>query len=313
MRRSCLVLSAVALACAGFASSAQGYVAHSVAPGESLWSIAQRDGLSVQSLAAANGLSSWTQLRSGGVIAIPGSVGVSRASVATEGPDDVAEGAGTGPIAARSPSPPPLGAYIVRPGDTLSGIAARSRVTASQIAFMNGVSLRSALRIGTVLKLPTGAPVVPTTPPPVRRVIPLAPPYATPGRVTGSQVGQIAIRNGVPASFAKAIAWQESGFNNAAVSSANARGVMQILPGTWRWIQTNLTTQRLNPNSAFDNVTAGTLYLHSLLRSTGGSVPRAAASYYQGLGSVQRNGPLPETRRYVNSVLSLRSRFLNGL
>jgi len=140
LRRSCLVLSVAALACAGFASSAQGYVAHSVAPGESLWSIAQRDGLSVQSLAAANGVSSWTQLRSGGVIVIPGSVGVSRASVATEGPDDVAEGAGTGPIAARSPSPPPLGAYIVRPGDTLSGIAGRSRVTASQIAFMNGLS-----------------------------------------------------------------------------------------------------------------------------------------------------------------------------
>jgi soluble lytic murein transglycosylase-like protein len=127
--------------------------------------------------------------------------------------------------------------------------------------------------------------------------------------VTASDIGQIAARNGVSPSLAKAIAWQESGFNNAAVSSANARGVMQLLPGTWTWVQSNLAARRLNPNLALDNVAAGTLYLHSLLRSTGGNATLAAASYYQGLGSVQRNGLLPETRRYVNSVASLRARF----
>ena len=308
MRRNCLILSAAALVCAGFASPAQAHIAHTVAPGESLWSIAQRDGMSVRALAAANGLSSWSQLRTGRVVVIPGRLGLVRAS-ATEGSNDVAEGVGTGPIAAASPTPPPLGAYIVRAGDTLSRIAARSRVTASQIAFMNGLRLGSSLRIGTVLKLPTGAPVVPSTPPPLRRVIPPAPPFATRSRLSGSTIGQVAARNGVPASLAKAIAWQESGFNNAAVSSANARGVMQLLPGTWTWVQSNLAARRLNPNSALDNVAAGTLYLHSLLRSTGGNATLAAASYYQGLGSVQRNGLLPETRRYVNSVASLRSRF----
>ena len=39
---------------------------------------------------------------------------------------------------------------------------------------------------------------------------------------------------------AAALAWQESGFNNGVVSAANARGVMQILPGTWTWVEDQL-------------------------------------------------------------------------
>ena len=34
-----------------------------------------------------------------------------------------------------------------------------------------------------------------------------------------------------------------------------------------------------------------------------------AAGYYQGIGSVRRIGMLPETRRYVTSVMALRPRF----
>ena len=112
----------------------------------------------------------------------------------------------------------------------------------------------------------------------------------------------------MPGSLASAIAWQESGFNNSMVSGANARGVMQILPGTWTWIQSTLARRQLDPNSALDNVDAGVSYLGSLLRSTGDPA-MAAAAYYQGLGSVQRVGMLPATRRYVNNVMALRGRF----
>ena len=42
---------------------------------------------------------------------------------------------------------------------------------------------------------------------------------------------------------------------------ANARGVMQVMPGTWDYVQQNLATRQLNPHSASDNVTAGVLYL----------------------------------------------------
>jgi soluble lytic murein transglycosylase-like protein len=128
-------------------------------------------------------------------------------------------------------------------------------------------------------------------------------------RVDAGTVTSVAGQHGVPGSLAAAIAWQESGFNNAMVSSANARGVMQVMPGTWDWVQRNLASARLDPNSATDNVHAGTLYLKQLLRESGGDPVTAAAGYYQGPASVKKIGMLPETRRYVDNVMALRSRF----
>src|SRR5262249_13138766 len=137
--------------------------------------------------------------------------------------------------------PAALGAYSVRYGDTLSAIAIRARVPAAQIAAMNGLSLAGPLLAGTVLKLPTGAPIpVSTAPAPSRVIVPSAPPYATQTRLDAGTIGSIAASEGVPGSLAAAIAWQESGFNNGMISGANARGVMQIMPGTWAWVQANL-------------------------------------------------------------------------
>jgi soluble lytic murein transglycosylase-like protein len=84
---------------------------------------------------------------------------------------------------------------------------------------------------------------------------------------------------------------------------------MQVMPGTWSWVQANLAGTKLDPASATDNVKAGSLYLAHLLRETGGDPALAAAAYYQGLSSVRRVGMLPETRQYVANVLALRSRF----
>ena len=136
-----------------------------------------------------------------------------------------------------------------------------------------------------------------------------AAPVAAPGRVTSSDIAGVATQHGVPASLAAAIAWQESGFNNAMVSSANARGVMQVMPGTWDWVQRNLASRQLDPASATDNVHAGVLYLKRLLADTGGDENAAIAGYYQGLASVRKIGMLPETRRYVANVMALRGRF----
>jgi soluble lytic murein transglycosylase-like protein len=147
---------------------------------------------------------------------------------------------------------------------------------------------------------------------PVAQGSPVGAPYPTPERVTPSQVGSIAAANGVPPSLADAIGWQESGFNNALTSSADARGVMQILPGTWNWINSSLTRSPLSPYSAADNVRGGVLLLHSLLQATAGSPSLAAASYYQGLPSVQRYGLFPDTQRYVKDVMSLASSFGGG-
>jgi len=127
--------------------------------------------------------------------------------------------------------------------------------------------------------------------------------------VTAGEIGRIAGGHGVAPSLAAAVAWQESGFNNGVVSSANARGVMQIVPGTWSWVEGTIARRRLDPSSPQENVHAGVMYLNRLIRDAGGDERVGVAGYYQGPASVARNGMLPDTQRYVSNVMALRSRF----
>jgi N-acetylmuramoyl-L-alanine amidase len=294
-------------------ATASAYFVHVVAPGESLFSIAATDGLSVDQLAAANGVSPTTELVAGSSLQIPPqtSAGATTSAPTTvETSDEMGSPASAG------------GAYVVQPGDTLTAIAARAGLSMPSLAAANGLDPNRVLVSGTVLHL-SGSPGVASSSgsaaasQPVGAVAegtPTDPPYPTPERVTAPQVGSIAAANGVPASLADAIAWQESGFNNDLVSSADARGVMQILPGTWQWIQNSLDTggPALAPASAADNVRGGVLMLHSLLDATGGDSAMAAAGYYQGLPSVQEHGMYSDTQKYVQSVLALEREFGGG-
>jgi N-acetylmuramoyl-L-alanine amidase len=279
---------------AGAGSSAPAAGGLRVRLGDTLSGIAARNGVSLARLAAANGLNPARPLLAGTTLRLPARGGA---------------GASAAPAATTTAAPTPIGAYKVRPGDTLSALAQRSRVPVAQMAFMNGLDPRKPLLTGTVIKLPTGAPVMASTPAPRRTVVPAAPPAPAPGRLSAGEIGSIAAQHGAPGSLATAIAWQESGFNNGMLSSANARGIMQVMPGTWQWVQENLARTRLDPSSPADNVRAGSLYLAQLLRDTNGDPAMAAAAYYQGLSSVRRIGMLPETRRYVANVLALRARF----
>jgi soluble lytic murein transglycosylase-like protein len=204
-----------------------------------------------------------------------------------------------------------MGSYTVRPGDTLSGLAASSGVSMEAMATMNGLDPAAPLLAGTLIKLPSGAPPPPqaSAPAPAQQVVPAADPVPSPTRLGAADVQQVAAAHGVSPSLAAAIAWQESGFNNAMVSAANARGVMQVMPGTWDWVQSNLADRPLAADSATDNVHAGVLYLKHLLAQTGGDEATAIAGYYQGLGSVQSRGLFDDTQQYVANVQALRSRF----
>jgi N-acetylmuramoyl-L-alanine amidase len=285
-----------ALAALAACAPASASVPHTVGAGETLWSIAAANGMSTSSLAAANGISPDTNVVLGDTIQIPPS----------EGGGDASSGTTT---TASTGAPEPLGGYTVQPGDTLTGIAERSGVSVQQLAWMNGLDPGQPLLYGTALKLPTGAPTGggSTTQTPVEHVV-SSPPYATPGHTTSSEISSIASQHGVSGSLASAIGWQESGFNNGMVSSANARGVMQVMPGTWDWIENNLSGP-LDPSSPADNVKAGSLYLGQLLKDTGGDEREAVAAYYQGLESVRQQGMLPETQRYVDNVMALKGRF----
>ena len=144
------------------------------------------------------------------------------------------------------------GSYLVVPGDTLTAIAARAGTTPSAIAAANGLDLNGILLAGRPIQVPSGSSALPVSTTvggtaetqPVGAPAqgdPTSPPYPTPERLSASQIASVAAANGVPGALADAIAWQESGFNNDLVSSADARGIMQILPGTWEWIQHQLT------------------------------------------------------------------------
>ena len=299
---------------------------HVVTAGETLSSVAAADGLSVDQLAAANGISPQTQLVAGTGLQIPpqGAGAVASPVAAATGGDgdadsDDVQSEGVATTAAS-------GSYVVQPGDTLSAIAARAGVSVAELAAANGIDPNAPLLAGSVLRLSgSGAalPVSTTVATQSAATQPVGaaaqgsvvdPPYPTAESVSASEVGSIASAHGVSPSLAAAVAYQESGFNNDLVSTADARGVMQILPGTWDWIQRTLVVGEppLAPASATDNVRGGVLLLRSLLNSTGGDPALAAAGYYQGLPSVQRYGVYPSTQQYVNSVLALRQRFGGG-
>ena len=307
-----ILAAAVALLAA---PAANAHVVHTVSPGDTLWSIAAKANMTTRTVAAFNGLSENSNVMLGTPIKIPsvaeGREALLRAGITPAATAATAAAAKVAPPAPSSGAPRPMGAYVVRPGDTLSGLAAQTGVPTAQMAFMNGLSPTAHLLVGTVIKLPSGAPAPAHAhdPAPATRVVPAANPTPTPGRLSAEQVKALAAQHGAPASLAAAIAWQESGFNNAMVSSANARGIMQVMPGTWDWVNENLASAPLNPQSAQDNVRAGSLYLAQLLRQTGGDQRLAAAGYYQGLSSVRARGMFDDTKRYVDNVMALSARF----
>jgi soluble lytic murein transglycosylase-like protein len=61
--------------------------------------------------------------------------------------------------------------------------------------------------------------------------------------------------------------------------------------------------------SVADNIEAGTAFLQFLINNTG-SVDLGVAAYYQGPGSLERDGMLPQTQQYVANIMAIRSYIL---
>ena len=94
----------------------------------------------------------------------------------------------------------------------------------------------------------------------------------------------------------------ESAFQTEAISSANARGLMQLIPAT---------AARFGVRDVFDptdNLRGGMAYLQWLLRRFEGNVTLALAAYNAGEGAVAKYGGVPpykETRGYVEKIRRL--------
>lgn len=124
---------------------------YEVKSGDTLGGIARRHGTTVGALRAANNLSG-DGLRVGQKLVIPGNaVPLSASAAAT--PAAAVPRAGSG-------------SYTVVPGDTLGSIAKKHGVKVGDLATLNTITDPAKLRVGQVLKLPSGAKA-PAAPRPV--------------------------------------------------------------------------------------------------------------------------------------------------
>jgi soluble lytic murein transglycosylase-like protein len=114
----------------------------------------------------------------------------------------------------------------------------------------------------------------------------------------------------VPRDLLKGIAYVESAWRADAVSPTGALGIGQLLPSTAAWVnQVLLNGARLDPRRAEDNIRMSARLLRHLLDATGGEEAKAIASYFQGLGSVTRDGVKPATFVYMLRVRDARRHF----
>jgi len=257
--------------------------AYRVRSGDTLSAIAVRLGVSTGALVRANRLTDPNRIVVGRRLVLPGSAPAAAAATP----------------AAVTASPSSSGSYRVRPGDTLSGIAARLGVSEGSLAGANGLADPNRIVLGALLRVPGGGMAATTS-------LPATPAWVDPGVIPGL-IARSAAVHGVDPALARAVAWQESGFQQAMRSPVGALGVMQIMPETAEWLGPALLGRRIDASQVQDNVDAGVSYLAWLIRQAG-SVEDAVAGYYQGLRSVRERGMYDDTRQYVENVLSLRGR-----
>ncbi|GGH26566.1 lytic transglycosylase domain-containing protein [Paenibacillus segetis] len=136
------------------------------------------------------------------------------------------------------------------------------------------------------------------------------------GKEIDELISQASRSYGVSESLIKAVIETESSFNASTVSSAGAKGLMQLMDGTARG---------LGVSDSFDpaqNIDGGTRYLSYQLQRFNGNEKTALAAYNAGPGRIQRLGisndqqlmdkldllPL-ETQNYIRKIETARSKY----
>jgi transglycosylase-like protein with SLT domain len=117
----------------------------------------------------------------------------------------------------------------------------------------------------------------------------------------GDLIHEKAQKYDVDPALVAAVVETESRFHPQARSAVGARGLMQLMPRTGRWLG---ATDLYDPEQ---NVDAGVRYLKYLQDRFDGNLKNAIAAYNGGEGNVERYGGVPpfqETRSYVKKVLS---------
>lgn len=262
--------TAAALLATAQPAMAAGY---EVAPGDTLSSISAKTGVSIERLARANHLSDPDHIVAGSDLRVPNSA-------------------------------LPTSIHEVRVGETLSSIASRYGVSVQLLAKTNDIVDVNFIVSGERLEIPgrlggtsTSSSASSATPAPA----------ASNSADIETLLEQTAAAEGIDASLVKAVAWQESGWNQTAVSSAGALGVMQVMPGTADYVNGSLGGGDLDVTQAADNIKLGVKYLHHMSHSMP-TERKAVAAYYTGPGNVGRKLSSIQ-KAYVDSVQALKDRF----
>ena len=168
---------------------------YTVRPGDTLGGIAARHGVSLAAVFAANNMSARTIIYPGQKI---------RLRPATKAAPKPAPKVSAKP--ARKPAAQPAAAtHTVKPGDTLSGIAAKHRVSLSSLLTVNGMNLRTIIYPGQKIRLTakTAAPKPAAKPAPKPAAKPVAKPAPMPAAAksyvvkSGDTLSRIATIHGV--------------------------------------------------------------------------------------------------------------------
>lgn len=294
-------------------------VNYTVRAGDTLGAIAARHGVRLADVFAWNNLSARSVIYPGQKIKI----GAGKAAPSRVSAPAPAQVKASAPKAAR-------GSYTVKAGDTLSAIASRHGVKLSALLSANRLSMSSIIYPGNKLAIPGATSTAPLQPAAATK--PLVPStflgYTYPPAVVSSAnankallnaspvptrdqmraiVADTARRMGVEPSLALAFAYQESGFNQRAVSPANAIGTMQVIPSSGEWAS-DLVGRKLNLLNPQDNVTAGVAIIRQLL-ATSKTKDLAIAGYYQGQYSVSKYGMYKDTKAYVAAIKAHQKNF----
>ena len=119
-----------------------------------------------------------------------------------------------------------------------------------------------------------------------------------------AKVHELAARFDLSPALIEAVVGQESRWREQAVSSAGARGLAQLMPGTAR-------EMGVDPDDPFANLEGGARYLREQFDRFGGDVEKALAAYNAGPGRVVAANGVPAIRETQNYVASVMGRLSN--
>ena len=114
-------------------------------------------------------------------------------------------------------------------------------------------------------------------------------------------IKQAAVKYNLPEDLLSSVIQHESNFNKDSVSHAGAEGLMQLMPGTAKFLGV------ANSFDPVQNIEGGAKYLRQMFNQFNGSAELALAAYNAGPGNVKKYGGIPpfkETQNYVKKVLS---------